>query len=91
MRPKGLIECVSAMRNGARRQSEYITVTKAEQMVASGRARWVPGLRKVMECSVSATGIPKEWRKGRSAGYAVMQMLPLGSSRPKHKPIVAWQ
>ena len=82
-----MIEYIKAMVNGSRDRSEYITRAHAETLVARGRASWIPGLAKVKECSVKPMGHPKEWRKSRSAGYAVMQMVDLASGRPKHKPL----
>lgn len=66
-----------------------ITQDAGELMIANGYAsREFDGGRVLIARETSARGQRSEWRKKRSGatGPVVMQLLPVATGRPRHKP-----
>ncbi len=77
------VEYVPAMRDGKHPRPYVVSRDRAEQLVARGLCYWASdGTRRIHERSTRARGDFREWRKVPSAGYSVMQLVPLG--RPRH-------
>lgn len=73
------------MRDGKWPSAYAISERDADIKVARGHATWAAdGTRRIVERSISARGLKREWRKTPSAGYSVMQLVPPGE--PRHKP-----
>lgn len=82
VRGRGTVEYVPALRDGTRPKPYRMERERAEQLVARGTAYWSgDGTRRVYERSTRSRGDYREWRKTPSAGYAVMQLVPLGGPR----------
>jgi hypothetical protein len=66
-----------------------VSRTKAEQLVARGAARWIPGLKRIKEVKLSARGENRVWRKTRcydpadGTSVSTMQLVVPRSATPR--------
>lgn len=70
-------------------KSYQVSRTKAEQLVARGAARWIPGLKRIREVKLSARGENRVWRKtlcydpADGTSVATMQLVVPQSRTPR--------